>query len=128
MADNPFLMVSKKKWRLEEERGKIGQSKERCFSYSGFPACIHLCSEIFLKVVFWPPVIKYMSPSDMDSSVVVLGLFWFFFLIHALESITTGTRNAANLITPFLEKVLPFPCGLFFILLFSFLNIFKWQL
>lgn len=60
---------------------------------------MHLYSEIFLKAVFWPPVIKYVSPSDMDSSVVVFGLFWFFFLIHALESITTDTLDAANLIT-----------------------------
>lgn len=47
----------------------------------------------------------------MDSSVLVFGLFCWFFLIHALESVTTDTFNAAILITPYFEKVLPFACG-----------------
>lgn len=37
----------------------------------------------------------------MDSSVLVFGLFCWFFLIHALESVTADTFNATILITPF---------------------------
>lgn len=80
-----------------------------------------------MKIAFWPPVIKYASLSDMNSSVTVLG----FFLIHALESTAADTVTAAilyNLNHAFYEKS-PFflPCvwlWLWFWVVLLFFNFF----
>lgn len=108
-------MVTKKRERLEEGRGKISQSKKWCFSCSGFPAYIHLSCILrsSWRLYFGHQLLNMWAHLTWICLFYFLACFGFFFLIHALESITTDTLNAANLITPLFEKVLPFTWVLF---------------